>query len=261
MQGDKEKKYGIDEEMHPIYYEGKYQWGKFPRLQRGIINSPTEFMSLSKVICVKRVDDSMYKIQTTFLWPYLVIAGICLVVYLFVVGLHFPWHFEELKYVVFTYIFGILSVSTLMYGLITPRKYLVLDRMQGMISLPPRFWGKPVTAPFNNCIGVITGGRGINNALEVWPNDKRIRGGIVLNINDLPTLIQYWSLLVWYMDTNRPLPPCDELDTYCLRDYERRKQEGFPPPLYPSCIDTPEATPEQQKERDAVWSEKIWHEN
>ncbi|WFO16521.1 hypothetical protein M601_001525 [Cellulophaga baltica 4] len=54
------------------------------------------------------------------------------------------------------------------------------------------------------------------------------------------------------MDKNRPLPPGDAFDEYRLQDFERRKAEGFPRPLYPSNIPTPEATPEQQEEREKI---------
>ncbi|WP_199271504.1 hypothetical protein [Cellulophaga sp. L1A9] len=54
------------------------------------------------------------------------------------------------------------------------------------------------------------------------------------------------------MDKNRPLPPGDAFDEYRLQDFERRKAEGFPRPGYPSTIPTPEATPEQQAEREKI---------
>jgi hypothetical protein len=49
-----------------------------------------------------------------------------------------------------------------------------------------------------------------------------------------------FSALVWYMDKNRPLPPGKDLDPYREKDYNRRKAEGFPAPLFHSNIDTPE---------------------
>ncbi|MDH7446814.1 hypothetical protein [Aquimarina sp. 2201CG14-23] len=58
-----------------------------------------------------------------------------------------------------------------------------------------------------------------------------------------------WNFIFSYMDKNRPLPSGDAFDEYRQQDYERRKAEGFPKPLYPSSIKTPEATKEQQKER------------
>ena len=60
------------------------------------------------------------------------------------------------------------------------------------------------------------------------------------------------SFFVWYMDKNRPLPPGKAFDPYRDQDFKRRKAEGFPKPLYPSDIPTPEATPEQQAERKRI---------
>ncbi|WP_199185117.1 hypothetical protein [Aquimarina sp. I32.4] len=54
------------------------------------------------------------------------------------------------------------------------------------------------------------------------------------------------------MDQNRPLPPGTAFDAYREQDYERRKALGFPKPLYYSNIPTPEATPEQQAERECI---------
>jgi len=48
------------------------------------------------------------------------------------------------------------------------------------------------------------------------------------------------SLYVWYMDSNRPLPPGTAFDAYREDDYLRRREEGFAEPLYPSGIPTPE---------------------
>jgi hypothetical protein len=46
------------------------------------------------------------------------------------------------------------------------------------------------------------------------------------------------------------------LDPFREEDYQRRKAEGFPPPLFCSCIPTPEATPEQQAERNKYWKDE-----
>jgi hypothetical protein len=60
------------------------------------------------------------------------------------------------------------------------------------------------------------------------------------------------SFITWYMDKNRPLPPGDLFDEFRQQDFERRKNEGFLKPLYSSNIPTPEATQEQQKEREEI---------
>jgi len=58
------------------------------------------------------------------------------------------------------------------------------------------------------------------------------------------------------MDKNRPLPPGSAFDPYREKDFQRRKSEGFPPPLYKSTVPTPEATPEQQAERENYWKDE-----
>lgn len=65
-----------------------------------------------------------------------------------------------------------------------------------------------------------------------------------------------WSMYVWYMDKNRPLPPGSTFDAYRDQDFERRKTEGFPPPLYKSVVPTPEENQEQQAEREKHWKDE-----
>jgi hypothetical protein len=63
---------------------------------------------------------------------------------------------------------------------------------------------------------------------------------------------EWWSYFVWYMDKNRPLPPGKAFDPYRQKDFERRKAEGFPKPLFESNIPTPEATKQQRAERKRI---------
>ena len=65
-------------------------------------------------------------------------------------------------------------------------------------------------------------------------------------------LEEFWDFVVWYMDKNRPLPPGTAFDPYREADFQRRKAEGFPKPLYKSYIPTPEATRRQQLERERI---------
>ena len=62
----------------------------------------------------------------------------------------------------------------------------------------------------------------------------------------------FWDFVVWYMDKNRPLPPGTAFDPYREADFQRRKAEEFPKPLYKSYIPTPEATRSQQLERERI---------
>ena len=64
------------------------------------------------------------------------------------------------------------------------------------------------------------------------------------------------SIILWYMDKNRPLPPGKEFDPFRKSDFERRKAEGFPPPLFESSFPTPEATDEWQTEREKHWKDE-----
>lgn len=49
------------------------------------------------------------------------------------------------------------------------------------------------------------------------------------------------AFLIWYMDRNRPLPPCGAaLDPRRGKDRLRRQGEGFPVPLYPASVDLPD---------------------
>ena len=84
------------------------------------------------------------------------------------------------------------------------------------------------------------------------PN-KKVR---VLAIAGCTSSMENLSFIVWYMDKNRPLPPDSIFDPYRNADFERRKAEGFSAPLYLSQIPTPEATLEQQQEREKYWKDE-----
>lgn len=133
---------------------------------------------------------------------------------------------------------------------------LVMDRLSGLISFPHGWWFKPVVTYFDDAVvGITTSGRTLSL--------KIARPGYLVGYYTLEQThnVEYWSFMVWYMDRNRPLPPDKVFDQYRQKDFERRKAEGFPPPLYPSDIPTPEATPEQQKEREQYWEESFLFED
>ena len=138
------------------------------------------------------------------------------------------------------------------YFFTMPKKEDILNRKDGTITFPGSFWGKNITMPFSNVIfHFSTGGENAIGAYMlqiVRPTNHTFR--IYSHGDDCYESI---SLIVWYMDKNRPLPPGTAFDASRDADFERRKAEGFPPPLYPSQVPTPEATKEQQKERDNYW--------
>nr|BFF38846.1 hypothetical protein BACY1_06510 [Tenacibaculum mesophilum] len=132
-------------------------------------------------------------------------------------------------------------------------KELVLDRLNGTVSYPDFFYSKPLQGKFSELKAVIS----ISGDIDGAPGDEKLKFVNTFRprkIDILRTIsyddpYQEWSLYVWYMDKNRPLPPGTAFDPYRQQDFERRKALGFPRPLYKSTIPTPEFTKEQQAER------------
>ena len=90
---------------------------------------------------------------------------------------------------------------------------------------------------FEEVLAEVRGGYGAGMAtLALLHQNKLTAYSAILE----STPLQSWSFIVWYMDKNRPLPPGKVFDPYRQKDYERRKKEGFPKPLYQSWIATPE---------------------
>ncbi|CAA0204087.1 Probable transmembrane hypothetical protein [Tenacibaculum maritimum] len=148
--------------------------------------------------------------------------------------------------------FGLPGVLTIIYGFVAPIKYQIYDRMNGIITVT-RVFRSSVAIPFSSGYGL----KGYSNTspgvisaqLNFVSSKKKPRvGGIIAH----HLVEDSWSFMVWYMDKNRPLPPGSAFDAYREQDYQRRKAAGFPKPLYPSKIATPEATKEQQAARKRI---------
>ncbi len=131
-----------------------------------------------------------------------------------------------------------------------PKKEFILNRIDGTITFSGWTWNKNSTMPFSE----------VKFTLSKNANLCVIRLDLI-GTEQLVNMAGLWhadmSLFTWFMDKNRSLPPGNAFDPYREIDFERRKAEGFPPPLYPSFVSTPEATPEQQAERDKHWKENI----
>jgi len=147
----------------------------------------------------------------------------------------------------------LLTIFFAIYFFTKPKKEQILNRRDGLITMTGVFWQKNITMSFEKSeFAYSTGGEDMIGAflLEVirpnkWPTfDYFGYGG-----NEC---YESMSFITWYMDKNRPLPPGAVFDPYRQSDFERRKSEGFPRPLYPSKIKTPEATKEQQAVRDRL---------
>ncbi|TAJ08151.1 hypothetical protein DMA11_21525 [Marinilabiliaceae bacterium JC017] len=161
---------------------------------------------------------------------------------------------DDLYFILVILFLGLLSI---LYGYTVPYKEIVLDRKNGLFTFPNSWYGKPYTIPFEKAVVGWNGIGGISGAVDailVVKHPNKMLGVSRLESHCFDYR-QTWSLFVWYMDKNRPLPPGSAFDPYRQKDFERRKAEGFPSPLYPSAVFTPEATPEQQAERDKYWNE------
>jgi|SRR5690554_3515041 len=155
------------------------------------------------------------------------------------------------------------SLISLILGHILPKdKQIVFHRHNGILELHGAFFDKPHHIPFNDVPAFFApnGTAGLFHwTLKVKRSFKpfQIKDFFPIDIDIfLEGGWQAWSYWVWYMDRNRPLPPGDALDEFREADFQRRKSEGFPPPLYKSRIPTPEATTEQQIERERYWRDE-----
>ncbi len=164
----------------------------------------------------------------------------------------------ELYQYVFIYCVIAIGLFFFIYGLTAKKekKMFVLDRLNGMVTYPDLFYLPQLKGKFTDLKAVISvsgdidGGAGREYLKFV--NTFKPRKLDVLRTITYDDPYEEWSLYVWYMDKNRPLPPGTAFDPYRKKDFERRKKEGFPKPLFESHIATPEATKEQQARRRLI---------
>ena len=162
-------------------------------------------------------------------------------------------HLSSIVMIVFISLWTSGSLFFIIYEFIRKGdRILIFDRMNDLITMPGNFRFPKVTFSFSK------DGMAYNQLTNIQPGvfdeslmyiNKKTKLGRNIRIWGVE---ESWSFYVWYMDKNRPLPPGTAFDPYRQKDFERRKNEGFPRPLYPSNIPTPEATPEQQQERERI---------
>jgi len=143
----------------------------------------------------------------------------------------------------------------LVYGVYAKKNYKIfeLKRLVGTVTYPDSYFRKPLKGKFKDLHVVIA----VTGNIDGYVDSEYLKFVNTFKPRKLTLLYTFygrepykdWSFYVWYMDKNRPLPPGTAFDPYRQQDFERRKAEGFPKPLYESNVPTPEATPEQQKER------------
>ena len=160
---------------------------------------------------------------------------------------------SEYEYIFVFFLFLLLGLFFVFYGFTMPKTEAILNRRDGLITFDGFLWQDNITMPFSEvefCYS--TGGEDLQGAfqLQIMRPNKWVTFAISIALGR--DCYKEISFITWYMDKNRPLPPGELFDPYREADFQRRKAEGFPKPLYPSDIPTPEATPEQQAERERI---------
>ena len=153
---------------------------------------------------------------------------------------------------IFSIIFFIIGSFSFLHYYKYSKELLVLDRLNGMVTYPGFLFSKPCSVPFDELLASVASFANAGASL-VFYHYNGITGTSISAEDYKPS--GNWSFIVWYMDKNRPLPPGEAFDPYRKKDFQRRKAEGFPPPLYPSYIDTPEDS-ESQKELSQLHREE-----
>ena len=197
-----------------------------------IVELPHGINKLPKDTDVKRADDQFFIVDDS---SALGIMYLCIGIALFFATLFF-WGESNTEIILSASSFLIGSFY-IIYKFTSPKKILILDRLNGIITFPGFLYGKAITMPFEEVLAEVRGGYGAGSpTLALLHQNKLTAYSAILE----STPLQSWSFIVWYMDKNRPLPPGKVFDPYRQKDYERRKKEGFPKPLYQSWIATPE---------------------
>ncbi len=197
------------------------------------------------------VDDNFMNMPTEGTITPLLGGGLSL--FIVVGGLFVDDTFEGFGF--FVYILSCISfVFFTVYYFTKPNKEELLNRRDGLVTMPGFYWQKNITIPFKDCLfAYSTGGEDGTGAFRleaIRPTESWFNTFAEFNLG-FGHCYAAMSFICWYMDKNRPLPPGTAFDAYRERDYQRRKAAGFPYPLYPG-ITTPEATKAQQKERMAI---------
>ncbi|WP_282115675.1 hypothetical protein [Cellulophaga baltica] len=189
-------------------------------------------------------------VSLTYFWTSIFLASLLLV---FLLVIFFSKENDTLEGFLMIIPFIIIAVISLMIHVMAPVKEIVLDRLNGKITYPKTFIDKEHrTIEFDSLHvyrTLTTSGDFAIAGGKIFIKDRKYNYTWTLKSNEC---LEYWSFMVWYMDKNRPLPPGSAFDPYRENDYLRRKEEGFPKPLYPSGVNTPEAKPAWQKERKKI---------
>ena len=220
-------------------------------LDKIIKEKPKSFdMDKLKDAMVVEVNDKVYREQKSLPREFSWIFCFCFAFIFMPIGVFYNTE-NGIERIVSIIIYIIICVGAGAFPLFAPYKELILNREEGTISMPRAFKKENVVISFEEGDGIVkftAGGGAAPDVYLVFFIKNRKKGGHLSHSD----IYAFWEFVVWYMDKNRPLPPGTAFDPYREADFQRRKAEGFPKPLYKSYIPTPEATRSQQLERERI---------
>eukprot|EP01090_Pellita_catalonica_P002650 TRINITY_DN1221_c0_g1_i6.p1 TRINITY_DN1221_c0_g1~~TRINITY_DN1221_c0_g1_i6.p1 ORF type:complete len:234 (-),score=23.78 TRINITY_DN1221_c0_g1_i6:566-1267(-) len=207
---------------------------------------------------LKRADDKVYLENLSFLLKVNIEFGVGAII----LALWFlSFGVEDKGYLTLSILLILGGGFLVFYSLYAKKNYKIfeLNRSMGTVTYPDNFFRPPLKGKFKDLKAVIS----VSGNIDGYVDTEYLKFVNTFKPRKIDLLYTFygdeprreWSFMVWYMDKNRPLPPGNTFDPYRQQDFERRKALGFPKPLYPSNIPTPEATPEQQamRRRMAGW--------
>jgi len=207
-------------------------------------------MDKLKDVMVVEVNDKVYREQKSLPREFSWIFCFCFAFIFMPIGVFYNTE-NGIERIVSIIIYIIICVGAGAFPLFAPYKELILNREEGTISMPRAFKKENLVISFEEGEGIVkftAGGGAAPDVYLVFFLKNRKKGGHLSHSD----IYAFWEFVVWYMDKNRPLPPGTAFDPYREADFQRRKAEGFPKPLYKSYIPTPEATRRQQLERERI---------
>ena len=215
--------------------ELKYVWWKTNYFPHIILEYPQEKNKMCKENGITRADDQFYIVdKSLYTGKMYMYIGLFFLIFAFFGA--FSRDAFEIPGVFFLILYFLTGILLIVYQYTHPPKKIILDRLNGIITFPGVFYGKPITMPFDKVLAALKL-NGKNGPVSLGFYHHKI---LATNIDLDYSPKSSWSFIVWYMDKNRSLPPGKLFDPYRKRDYERRKAEGFPEPLYESWIGNPE---------------------
>ncbi len=157
------------------------------------------------------------------------------------------WYLHgKLESLAFYVVVLVVFVMFIIYLLTKPKKEIIFNRLEGTITFPGWWWKKNITMRFSDMkFGYTAPGTDGNQGYQLQILRPDRMGTYEFFAMGTWSCYKDLSFITWYMDKNRPLPPGEAFDEFREKDFKRRKAEGFPSPLYPSEIRTPEMNQKQ----------------